>query len=36
MIQKTEFYEELEQVFDRFPKYHKKILLVDFNEKVGR
>ena len=24
------FYEELEQVFDHFPKYHMKILL-DFN-----
>jgi hypothetical protein len=28
--------EELEQVFDHFPKYHMKILLGDFNEKVGR
>jgi hypothetical protein len=29
------FYEELERVFDKFPKYHMKILL-DFNAKVGR
>ena len=29
-------YEELEQVFDNFPKYHMKILLGDFNAKVGR
>jgi uncharacterized phage infection (PIP) family protein YhgE len=33
---KTSFYEELEQVFDKFPKYHKKILLADFNAKVAR
>jgi endonuclease/exonuclease/phosphatase family metal-dependent hydrolase len=30
------FYEELERVFDKFPKYHMKILLGDFNSKVGR
>jgi hypothetical protein len=30
------FYEELERVFDKFPKYHTKILLGDFNSKVGR
>jgi hypothetical protein len=30
------FYEELERVFDEFPKYHMKILLGDFNAKVGR
>jgi len=30
------FYEELEQVFDHFPKCHMKILLGDFNAKVGR
>ena len=29
-------YEELEQVFDHFPKYNMKILLGDFNAKVGR
>jgi hypothetical protein len=27
---------ELECVFDKFPKYHMKILLGDFNAKVGR
>jgi hypothetical protein len=30
------FYEELECMFDKFPKYHMKILLEDFNAKVGR
>jgi hypothetical protein len=30
------FYEELEEVFDQFPRYHTKILLRDFNAKVGR
>ena len=34
MIQKS-FYEELEQVFDHFSRYHMKILLGDFNAKVG-
>ena len=29
-------YEELERVFDHFPRYHMKILLGDFNTKVGR
>ena len=29
------FYEELEQVFDHFPKYSMKILLGHFNYKVG-
>jgi hypothetical protein len=29
-------YEELEQVFNNFPKYRMKILLGDFNTKVGR
>jgi len=33
---KDSFYEELEQVFDHFPKYHMKIFLGDFNAKVGR
>jgi len=32
---KDRFYEELEQVFDHFPKYCMKILLGDFNAKVG-
>ena len=36
MIQKTSFYEELDQVFNHFHKYHMKILLGDFNAKVGR
>jgi hypothetical protein len=30
------FYEELERLFDKFHKYHKNILLGDFNAKVGR
>ena len=34
--QMIDFHEELEQVFDHFPKYHMKILLGDFNAKVGR
>jgi hypothetical protein len=34
-ILKDRFYEELEHVFDKFPKYHMKILLGDFNAKVG-
>jgi hypothetical protein len=33
---KDSFSEELEQVFDKFPRYHVKMLLGDFNEKVGR
>jgi hypothetical protein len=28
--------EELERIFDKFPKYHTKILLGDFSAKVGR
>jgi hypothetical protein len=32
---KDSVYEELEQAFNKFPKYHIKILL-DFNAKVGR
>jgi hypothetical protein len=32
---KDRLYEELEGVFDQFPKYHMKILLEDFNAKVG-
>jgi hypothetical protein len=32
---KDSFYEELEQVFDRFPKYHTKIRLGDFSVKLG-
>ena len=30
------FYEELEQVFNNFPKYHTKIILGDFNATVRR
>jgi endonuclease/exonuclease/phosphatase family metal-dependent hydrolase len=33
---KDRFYEELEHVFNKFPKYHTKILLGDFNARVGR
>jgi hypothetical protein len=33
---KDNFYEDLEQVFYLFPKYHMTILLGDFSEKVGR
>jgi exonuclease III len=33
---KDRFYDELEQVFDKFPKYPMKILLGDFNAKVSR
>jgi hypothetical protein len=33
---KDSFYEELERVFRKFPKYHMKILLGDLNAKVGR
>jgi exonuclease III len=33
---KDSFYEELECIFNKFPKYHMKILLGDLNAKVGR
>jgi hypothetical protein len=33
---KDSFCEELEQEFDLFSRYHMKILLGDFNAKVGR
>jgi hypothetical protein len=33
---KDRFYEELEQVFDQFPRYHMKILVEVFNVKVGK
>ena len=33
---KDSFYEESEHVFNHFPKYDMKILLGDFNAKVGR
>jgi hypothetical protein len=32
---KDSFYDELERVFDKFPKYHMKILL-DFNAELGK
>jgi hypothetical protein len=33
---KNSFYKELERIFDKFPKYLMKILLGDFNAKVGK
>jgi hypothetical protein len=33
---KDNFYEELGRVFDQFPRYDMKIILADFNAKVGR
>jgi hypothetical protein len=33
---KDSFHEELVYVFDKFPKYHTKILLGDFSVKVSR
>ena len=33
---KDSLYEKLEQLCDHFPKYHMKILLGDFNAKMGR
>jgi hypothetical protein len=33
---KDSFYEELEQVFDQFPRYHMKILLGYLSAKVGK
>jgi hypothetical protein len=33
---KDSFYEELERLFDKFPKYRMKILLGDFSAKVGK
>jgi hypothetical protein len=35
-VKNDRFHEELEQVFDQFPRYHMKILLGDFNEKVRK
>jgi branched-subunit amino acid transport protein AzlD len=32
---KNSFYEELGRVFDQFPKHHTKMLLGDFNAKLG-
>jgi hypothetical protein len=36
MMWRTASHKELERVFDKFPKYHVKILLGDFNAKVGK
>jgi exonuclease III len=33
---KDSFYEELEQFFNNFPKCYTKIMLGDFNAKLGR
>jgi endonuclease/exonuclease/phosphatase family metal-dependent hydrolase len=33
---KDSFYEEVQRMFDKFPKYQMEILLGDFNAKVGR
>jgi exonuclease III len=33
---KDSFYEELEKVLNQFSRYHMKLLLGDFNAKVGR
>jgi hypothetical protein len=33
---KDSFYDELHQVFNHFPKCHVKVLLGDFNTKLGR
>jgi exonuclease III len=35
-VTKDSFYEELEEVFDQFLRYHVKTLMGDFNAKVGR
>jgi hypothetical protein len=33
---KCRFYEKLQQVFSKFPKYHTNFLLEEFSGKVGR
>jgi hypothetical protein len=33
---KDSFYDELQRLFDKFPKCHIKILLGDFSAKVGK
>jgi hypothetical protein len=33
---KNSIYEEIEQVFDHFPRNHTKILVGEFNAKKGR
>jgi hypothetical protein len=35
VIKKESFYEELQEIFDQFPRYHMNIFLGDFNAKVG-
>jgi exonuclease III len=35
-VTKDSFYEQLEEVFDQFPRYHMEILMGDFNAKVVR
>jgi hypothetical protein len=35
-VVKVSYYGELEDEFDKFPKYHMKILFGDFSAKVGR
>jgi hypothetical protein len=35
-VLKDRIYEELEKVFDQFPKYNMKNLIGDFNAMVGR
>jgi hypothetical protein len=36
VYRKDRFYEELERVFDKYPKYHMKMLFGDFSAEVGR
>jgi hypothetical protein len=36
VIMEDSFYDELELIFDKFPKYHMKILLGDISAKVGK
>jgi hypothetical protein len=33
---KERFYEQIEEVFDQFPRYHMKILIEEFKAKLGR
>jgi hypothetical protein len=35
-VRKDSFYGKLQEVFDQFPRYCMKILMGDFNAKVGR
>ena len=36
MIERVRFHHELDRLFDRLPKYYVKIVLGDFNAKLGR